>query len=57
MATVEVDDLPEQRDFLDALADERLHFSHDFRDGPGTFRTARARDDAERAVHIATLHD
>ncbi len=57
MPPVEIHDLPEQRDFLHALPHERLDLGDDFRDGPGPFRPARARDDAEGAVHVAALHD
>jgi len=57
VATVEIDDLPEQGDLFHALAGERFDLRDDLRDGPGTLRPARARHDAEGAMHVATLHD
>ncbi len=57
MAAVEIDDLAEERDFFHPLRDERPDLGHDLRDGARTFRTARARHDAESAVHVAALHD
>src|SRR5450631_3154987 len=57
VATVEIDDLAEEGDFPDALGDEGFDLGDDFGDGAGALSPARARDDAEGAVHIAALHD
>src|SRR5439155_23100293 len=54
---VACDDLPEQRDFFDSGIHESLDFVHDFRDRPAAFAAARVGHDAERAIHVAALHD
>src|SRR4029077_11371817 len=57
MATVEINDLPQQRDFFDSARNQIAHFGHDLVDGPAAFRSTRLRHNAEGAVHIASLHD
>src|SRR5438046_7222840 len=57
MATVEIHDLPQQRDFFDAARYQIAHFGHDLANGPAAFSSTRLRHDAESAVHIASLHD
>ena len=49
--------MAEQRDLLHALPGEEFHFLHDVRDGPPALFAARVRHDAERAAHVAALHD
>ncbi len=57
VAAVKVHDLPEQRDFFHAALHQSAHLLHDFRNGPRAFHAARGGNDAERAVHVAALHD
>ena len=57
MATVKIHDLPEQSDFFDAARDEIAHLADDFINRTTALRAARLRNDAESAVHVASLHD
>ena len=57
VASVEVDDLAEQRDLPDPPRDEPAHLRDDFLQGARAFRAARVGHDAERAAHVAALHD
>ena len=57
VASVEIDDLAEQRHLLDPPVGEGSGFLDDFRDRAAAFGSARRRDDAEGAVHVASLHD
>ena len=57
MATVEVDDLSEEGDLTDAFGREGMHFVCDFLDRASAFLSTGLWNDAERAVHIAALHD
>ena len=49
--------MAEQRDLFHALSGEEFHFLNDVRDGPAALFSARVRHDAERAAHVAALHD
>jgi len=55
--SVKVDDLPEESDFFDSLADELADFFHDVGDCAGAFFSAGIGDNAEGATHITALHD
>ena len=57
VASVEVDDLPEQRDFLDPTGHQRADLGDDFLQAAGAFRAAGVGHDAKRAAHVAALHD
>jgi hypothetical protein len=57
VATVEINDLSEKRDFFDAARNEIAHFAYNFVDRTAAFRAARLRNDAKSAVHVASLHD
>src|SRR5579884_1512614 len=49
--------LAEQRDLLHAARNQFTAFGDDALDAPAAFFAARERNDAERAILIATLHD
>jgi len=51
------DDLPEEGDLAGAPRDEPLAFAHDVVHRAGPLVAPRRRDDAERAVHVASLLD
>src|SRR6266699_2407783 len=57
VAAVQVHDLPEQRNFLHSTRDQVAHFAHDLINRTAALRATRLRDDAKRAVHVASLHD
>src|SRR4051812_17543404 len=57
MPAKEVHDLAEQRDFFHPAGDELPNFPHDFIDRTAAFSAPGARDDAKRAMHVASLHD
>ena len=57
MASVEIHDLTEQRDLLDPLVDEGFDLADNFLERPASFVTASVRDNAERAMHVAPLHN
>ena len=57
MATVQIHDLAEERDFLHSASHELANLAHDLRDASAALGSARARHNAKCAVHIAALHD
>src|SRR4051794_7043290 len=57
MASVEVHDLAEQSNFLHSLRNQGADFIDNLVDRATALCTARLRDDAEGAMHIAALHD
>ena len=54
MTAVQVYDLPKQSDFLHSARNQIPHFAYDLIDGTASLRAARLRDDAERAMHVAS---
>jgi hypothetical protein len=56
MATVEVDDLPEERDFLHAAISQGADFIGYFLDRPSTLRATGLGHDAKGAMHVAASH-
>src|SRR6478752_7887521 len=54
---IKVHDLAEQSDFFHPAGDEFPDFPHDFIDRTAAFLSPGARDDAKRAMHVASLHD
>ena len=54
---VQIHDLPEQRYFLHSPSHQVAHFAHDLIDRTAPLRSARLRNDAKGAMHVASLHD
>ena len=54
---VAVDDLPEQRDFLDPLPHQPADFLHNVSNRPRPLQPARIRHNAKCALHVTPLHD
>src|SRR5439155_20011679 len=54
---VQIHNLSEQRDFLHSARHQIAYFAHDLIYRTTTLRSARLRDDAKCAMHIASLHD
>src|SRR4030095_7605011 len=57
VAAVQVHDLSKQSDFLLSVPNQTAHFVDDFIDGTASLSAARLRDNAESAMHVASLHD
>ena len=57
VASVEIDDLSEQRDLAAAARDEIAHLVDDASDCAAPLRATGVGHDAERAPHVAALHD
>ena len=57
VTAIQVYDLPEQSDFLHSARHQAAHFAHDLIYRTAALRSARLRDDAEGAMHVASLHD
>src|SRR5436305_3390894 len=57
MAAIEVDDLAEQGDLPYASIHQATYFLNDFRDWTAPFGATGMRNDAEGAMHVASLHD
>ena len=57
VASVKIDDLAEEGDFLAAASDQFAHFADNAADAAAAFGAARVGHDAESAAHVAALHD
>src|SRR6516165_3210126 len=57
VAPVQVDDLAQQSDFLNAACDQRTHLIDDLLERSAPLRATCGRNNAESAVHVAALHD
>src|ERR1700729_2395172 len=55
--SVEVHDLTEQRHLLDALRDQGFYLADNLLERPASFVSARIRNNAECAMHVAPLHN
>src|SRR5215469_3248500 len=55
--SVQVKDLPEERDFFYPFSDQRTNFFDNFLDWTAAFRPSGIGHDAESAMHVAALHD
>src|SRR5260370_14567800 len=54
---IQIHDLTEQREFLHSARQQVAPLAHDFIDRTAALRSARLRDNAEGAMHVASLHD
>ena len=54
---IQIHDLPEQSDFLHSASHQAAYFAQNLIDRTAALRSARLRDDAEGAMHVASLHD
>src|SRR4029453_8172009 len=57
VAAGQLHDLPKQSDFLHSVPNQIAHFVDDFIDGTASLPAARLRNNAEGAMHIASLHN